>query len=339
LQEKLKTSFSQLQEQITSTVSRVFDDFNASREKTHSNLISGMDKKFKEINRSFTQFGKDKVAIQLEKTVTDLDVTLIDFFDMTQTSVSEAVAKKKENFDELSSAISGQFKEIQKGQEKNIETTLYDVKNALRSKQSELLTAVAGIAPAADDHIETNQSRINEIKSETSQTRSSDFEDLRKQISGIERDGLTTLQNIIQSTHQQLDENVKTSEEATKNLVEGLEDQHKRTIANYRIEATQEFNKQLSGINSYRDTLKDKFEAFFDGQQKSFEQIIDANRDHHESLDDNRRNLEIKLEESNRGIESAIDSIKVNIEANTKNVSTSIKNALKNVNESITSLR
>lgn len=339
LQEKLKATFNQLQEQIFSTVSRVFEDFNATREKTYSSLISAMDKKFKEINRSFSQFGKDKVATQLEKTVTELDVTLLDFFDMTQKSVTDTVAKKKENFDALSASISNQFKEIQKGQEKNIDTTLYDVKNALRNKQSELLTAVAGIAPAADDHIETNQARINEIKSEISRTRSSDFEDLGKQISGIERDGMTALQNIVQSTHQKLDENVRVSEEATKNLVEGLEDQHKSTIANYRTEASQEFNKQLTDIEAYRENLKEKFEAFFDGQQKSFNQITSANRDHRESLDDKRRNLEIKLEESNRGIEAAIDSIKVNIDANTQNVSSSIKNVIKNVNETISDLR
>ncbi|MFX0174528.1 MAG: hypothetical protein ACFE9L_21835, partial [Candidatus Hodarchaeota archaeon] len=300
LQEKLRISFSQLQERIISDVSNVFNDFEAIREKTSSSLVSALDNRFNGLTRSFNAFGKDKVISQIEKTTADLNAFLSEFFDSIKKSVGQSVNTKDGTFNQLQNTLNDQFKEIQTGQEKNIETTLTDIKKAFRSKQSELITLVSNIVPAADDHIDSHRSQIESIKSEMTRARSSEVEDIRKQITGVERDGLTAIQNIIQSTQHKLDENVRESEEAAKELVLGLKDQHKESISKFRATSSQEFDKHLSDINIYQENLKDKFNAFFNGQQASLDQFIDENKTRRESIDDHRRQFDIKLEELNR---------------------------------------
>jgi hypothetical protein len=339
LQEKLKISFTQLQERIISDVSHVFNDFDATREKTSSSLISAIDNRFNGITRSFNSFGKDKVISQIENTVADLDVALSDFFDTTKKGVLQSIVGKDNTWNELHSALNDQFKEIQAGQEKNIETTLTDIRNAFRSKQSELITLVANIVPAADDHIESNRSQIEEIKSDMSRSRSTEVADIKKQITGIERDGLTAIQNIIQSTQHKLDENVRESEEAAKELVIGLEDQHKESLGKFRANSSQEFDKHLSDLNNYQENLKEKFTAFFDGQQTTLDQFIDDNRTRRESIDNHRRQLDIKLEELNRGIGSATETVSTNINTNTQNVNSSVKQIISIVDDTLKTIK
>ncbi|MFX0052324.1 MAG: hypothetical protein ACFE8U_13655, partial [Candidatus Hermodarchaeota archaeon] len=300
LQEKLRISFSQLQERIISDVSSVFSDFDETREKTSTSLVSALENRFNGLTRSFNAFGKDKVISQIEKTTASLDSILSDSFDSIKKSVGQSVTRKDDTFNQLQNALNDQFKEIQVGQEKNIETTLTDIKKAFRSKQSELITLISNIVPAADDHIDSHRSQIEDIKSEMTRIRSSEVEDIRKQITGIERDGLTGIQNIIQSTQHKLDENVRESEEAAKELVLGLKDQHKESISKFRTISSQEFDKHHSDINNYRENLIDKFNAFFDSQQASLDQFIDENKTRRESIDDHRRQFDIKLEELNR---------------------------------------
>ncbi|MFX0184578.1 MAG: hypothetical protein ACFE95_15970 [Candidatus Hodarchaeota archaeon] len=339
LQEKLRISFTQLQERIISDVSQVFNDFDATREKTSSSLISSLDNRFNGINRSFISFGKDKVVSQIEKTVTDLDIALSEFFDTTKKGVLESIVLKDNTWNDLHNTLNDQFKEIQAGQEKNIETTLTDIKNAFRSKQSELITLVANIVPAADDHIESNRSQIEEIKSEMSRTRSTEVTDIKKQITGIERDGLTAIQNIIQSTQHKLDENVRESEEAAKELVIGLEDQHKESLGKFRANSSQEIDKHLSDLNNYRENLKEKFTTFFNGQQASLDQFIDDNKTRHESIDDHRRQLDIKLEELNRGIGTVTETVSTNINTNANNVISSIKQIITTVDDAVKTIK
>ena len=86
------------------------------------------------------------------------------FFDESKTGLSQTLATHQGTLGELQENISQLFKEIQKGQEKNIEITLVDVRKALLAKQSELITAVASIEPSADTAVENKPASNNDTR-------------------------------------------------------------------------------------------------------------------------------------------------------------------------------
>ncbi len=328
----------QLEDQLSSISSQVSDEYKKSRESTYSNLMNAVEDRFNAINTSLDQY-KETTSTKLEKTSTDLDVSLMNFFDTTQTTVSDTVDKNNVTLDQLGTSVNESFRTLQSGQEKNIETTLTDIRNTLRMKQSELITAISSISPAAEDHIESNREFAEEKKAEVTRTSSTAFEDLRKQVTNIEQDGLSAIQSIVQNTHHQLDQNVKDSEQRTKELIEGLEDEHKSSIARYRSNATQELNRNTEMLDEYRNTLQEKFTSFFDNQQQSLDSFIDVNRSRREAVDDQRRNLDIKFEELGNTIDTATETLSTNINTNTGNVTTSVKNILRDVDDIIKTMK
>ncbi len=328
----------QLEEQLSSISSQVSDEYKKSRESTYSNLMNAVEDRFSAINTSLDQY-KETTSTKLEKTSTDLDVSLMNFFDTTQTTVSETVDKNNGTLDQLGSSTNESFRTLQSGQEKNVETTLTDIRNTLRMKQSELITAISSISPAAEDHIESNREFAEVKKTEVAQSSSAAFEDLRKQVTNIEQDGLSAIQGIVQNTHHKLDENVKDSEQRTKELIEGLEDEHKSSIARYRSSATQELIRNTEMLDEYRNTLQEKFTSFFDNQQQSLDSFIEVNRSRHEAVDDQRRNLDIKFEELGNTIDTATETLSTNITTNTGNVTTSVKNILRDVDDIIKTMK
>ena len=328
----------QLEQQFSAVFSQVSEGYKKSREKTYSSLMNAVEDRFSEITSSLDQY-TNTTALSLEKTATDLDVSLMDFFDTTQSSISETVDKNSVTLDQLKNEVNESLRTLQSGQEKNIETTLTDVRNTLRTKQSELITTISSISPAAEDHVESNREYIEEKKSEVSRTSSAAFDDLRKQITAIEQDGMTAIQSIVGETHHKLDENVKASEQRSKELIEGLEDEHKSSIAKFRASATQELNKNSEILNDYRSNLQEKFTRFFDDQQQSLDLFIDANRTRREAADDQRRNLDIKFEELETSIDTATETLSTNVNTNTGNVTTSVKQILKDVDDVVKTIK
>ena len=328
----------QLEEQLSSISSQISDEYKKSHESTYSNLMSAVEDRFNAINTSLDQY-KEATSTKLEKTTTDLDISLMNFFDTAQSTVSDTVVKNDATLDQLGTSVNESFRALQSGQEKNIETTLTDIRNTLRMKQSELITAISSISPAAEDHIESNREFAEEKKTEVTQSSSAAFADLRKQVTNIEQDGLSTIQGIVQDTHHRLDENVKDSEQRTKELIEGLEDKHKSSIARFRSGATQEINKNVEMLDQYSSTLEEKFNSFFDNQQQSLDSFIEANRSRREVVDDQRRNLDIKFEELGTSIDTATETLNNNINTNTGNVTTSVKNILKDVDDVLKTMK
>ncbi len=328
----------QFEQQLASTFTQLALKSKKTREGTYTSLTNVMSDRFSEIDTSLNQY-QDKTKEVLDKTAMDLEVSLMNFFDNTQNNITSGVGKNDANLDQLVSTINDSFKQLQTGQDKNIETTLTDIKNTLRLKQSELITAISSIAPAAEDHIETNRSFIDERKKEVSSTSTAAFNDLRNHISSIEQDGMTAIQSIVSGTNQKLDANIKSSEESTKALIEGLEDKHKNAIAKYRANATQEINKNQETLDSYRTTLEEKFTQFFDNQQGSLDLFLDDSRNRRETIDDLRRNMDIKFEELTTGMDTATETLNVNIDTNTQNVSKNIKQIIKNVDDVIKTLK
>lgn len=327
-----------LEEQLSEVLSQVSSKYAKSRESTFSNLTDTLEKRFSLINSSFKQY-QETTNNRFEKISTDLEVSLMDFFDHTQRNISETVNKNSGTLDQLGNTVNESFKTLQTGQEKNIETTLTDVRNTLRTKQSELITTISSISPASDEHVESHKEYIEERKAEVSRTSSAAFNELRKQITAIEQDGLSTIKRIVRDTHDSLDENVKSSEQSTMELIEGLEDKHKGSISKFRVKSTQELNNNLEMLEEYRGTLEEKFTKFFDDQQHNLESFIEENRARREAVDDQRRDLDIKLEELNSSLDTATETLSMNINTNTENVSTSIKQILRDIDDVIKAMK
>ena len=334
----LKNGFRQLEEQILSSLSRISSDFDTKRERTAETLTKAFNSWSTSVDSSFSQFGS-RTKKKLEETTRDLNVSLMDFFDKSQTSLSETLAQHSGTLGELQDSISDLFKTIQEGQEKNIETTLVDMRAALNTKQSELIMTVSSIEPAADGAIEASKDGIETKNDEFKRSSTAAFDDLRKQIRTIEQDGTLAIQNIVSVTHDKLDEGVKTSGESTKALVLGLEDEHKDAVRSYRTNTVQKLDSHQSTLDSYRGTLKDKFSEFFADNQKISDHYTGQLRLDREQLDEERRKVDVNFEEAQNNIESSISNLTSSVGTNTKNSLAAAKEITKATKNIVKALR
>jgi len=327
-----------LEDQLSGVISQVSDEYKQTRESTYSSLMNTVEDRFSAIDSSLEEF-KANTSTKFDETASDLDVSMMNFFDNTEIIVSDTIDKNASTLDQLENTVNESFRTLQSGQEKNIETTLTDIRSNLRNKQSELITTISSISPAAEDHIESNREYIEEKKSEVTRTSRAAFDDLRKQITAIKQDGMSAIQSILGETNHKFDENVKASEQSTKDLIEGLEDEHKSSVAKFRANAAQELNTNLEMIDKYRDNLQEKFTRFFEDQQKSLNSFIEVNRNRRDGVDDQRRNIDIKFEELNTNIDTASETLTMNVTTNTENVITSVKTILKDTDDMIKSIK
>ncbi|MHA1543307.1 MAG: hypothetical protein ACTSQH_10060, partial [Candidatus Hodarchaeales archaeon] len=281
----------------------------------------------------------NKTKSKLEETTADLNGSLMKFFDESKTGLSQTLATHQGTLGELQENIGHLFKEIQKGQEKNIEITLVDVRKALLAKQSELITAIASIEPTADAAVETHREIIETKNSSIKKSSTTAFDDLRKQIRSLEQDGTLSIQNIVTETGNRLDDAVKESEESTKNLVEGLEDQHKNSLTSYKETVSREFNNQQESLDSYRNSLKERFTTFFSDVQTTTDRFNDQIRNESEFLDDQRRKVDVKFEEVQANVNTTIETLSTSVSANTQNISDATKQITKTTKDIVKSKR
>jgi len=320
----MKSGFRQLEEQILASLSRVSADFNKKRERTAETFSATFDKWDNNVTSSISNFGK-RTKSKLEETTADLNDSLMEFFDESKIGLSETLSTHQGTLGELQDNIGQLFKEIQRGQEKNIEITLVDVRKALLAKQSELITTIASIEPSAEVVVHLSREIVETKNSDIKKSSTAAFDDLRKQIRSIEQDGTLSIQNIVTETGNRLDDAVKESEESTTNLVEGLEDEHKNSLASYRENMTKEYNNQQDSLENYRSALKEKFTAFFNEVQETSDHFNNQISSERELLDDQRRQTEVKFEEVNAGLDTAIETLSSSVSANTQNISKSTK--------------
>ncbi|MHA1975436.1 MAG: hypothetical protein ACW98F_12585 [Candidatus Hodarchaeales archaeon] len=323
-EKSLKSGFRQLEDQILSSLTRVSSDFNKKRIRTSETLTKVFENWYTNIDSSFDQFGV-KTKSKLNDTTSDLNGSIQDFFKKSQNGMKDVLDRHEKTLGDLQEGISQQFKEIQAGQEKNIEITLTDVKQNLKSKQSELLTTISSIAPAADTVVEANQKIIRKKQSEIKSSNTAAFDDLRKQIRRIEQDGLVAIQNIVSTTNDKLDQAVKESEESSKVLVEGLEEEHKNLLAKFRTETSQKLNDQQDTLKKYSSSLQGRLDEFFTEVQRTPDQFIDKTRNEREFFDDHRRKMDVKFEEVTNSFDSSVDTLTNNVSTNSENIKTSVK--------------
>ncbi|MHA1945062.1 MAG: hypothetical protein ACXAC6_05300 [Candidatus Hodarchaeales archaeon] len=334
----MKSGFKQLEEQILTSLSRVSADFNKKRERTTETLTTAFEKWDKNINNSISGFGT-KTKSKLEETTVDLNGSLMKFFDESKTGLSQTLATHQGTLGELQEKISQLFREIQKGQEKNIEITLVDVRKALLAKQSELITAIASIEPTADAAVETHREIVETKNSSVKKSSTTAFDNLRKQIRSLEQDGTLSIQNIITETGNRLDDAVKESEESTKKLVQGLEDQHKNSLSSYKEISSREFKNQQESIDNYRNSLKERFTTFFSDVQTSTDRFTNQIRNESEFLDDRRDEVDEKFEEVQANVNAAIETLSKSVSTNTQKISDATKQITKTTKDIVKSKR
>ncbi len=334
----LKQGFRQLEEQIISSLSRVSSDYNKKRSRTSETLTKVFENWYTNINSSFDHFGT-KTKSRLDNTTSALNGSMLDFFKKSQQGMKDVLVKHENTLGDLQSGISLQFKEIQAGQEKNIEITLTDIRQNLKTKQSELLSTISSIAPTADTAVETNKEIINRKKSEMKSSSSSVFDNVRKQIRNIEHDGLVSLQNITSTTNERLDQVVKESEESSKALVEGLESEHKNSLLQFKSDTNERLDNHQNTLKEYSSSIKDRIELFFDETQQYSNQFMEKLRDEKEAFDDQRRKSSVKFEEAQTSIDTSVVSLQDSITSSSSNVKTSVKTITSTIKSIIKDLK
>jgi len=320
----MKSGFKQLEEQILTSLSRVSADFNKKRQRTAETFSATFDKWDNNVNNSITSFGK-RTKSKLEETTADLNDSLKKFFDESKTGLNQTLSTHQGTLGELQDNIGQLFKDIQRGQEKNIEITLVDVRKSLLAKQSELISTIASIEPSAETVVEKSRENVETKNSAIKNSSTSAFDDLRKQIRSIEQDGNLSIQTIVNETGNRLDDAVKESEESTTNLVEGLEDEHKNALASYRENITKEYNNQQDSLENSRSSLKEKIITFFNEVQETTDHFNNQISSGRELLDDQRRQTDVKFEEVHASLDTAVETLSNSVTTNTQNISTSTK--------------
>jgi hypothetical protein len=334
----MKSGFKQLEEQILTSLSRVSADFNKKRERTSETLTKAFEKWDNNINSSLAGFGT-KTKSKLEETTADLNDSISNFFDVSKTGLNKTLSTHQGTLGELQDGISQLFREIQKGQEKNIEITLVDVRKALLAKQSELITAIASIEPSAETVVETNREVVEAKNISIKKSSTAAFDDLRKQMRTIEQDGTLSIQNIVTETGNRLDDAVKKSEEETKNLVEGLEDEHKNSLASYRENINKEYTNQQDSLEDYRNSLKEKISSFFNEVQETADQFDQQIRSERELLDDQRRQVDVKFEEVLTKLDTDVETLSSSVSTSTQNISSATKHITNTTKDIVKTLK
>jgi hypothetical protein len=320
----MKNGFKQLENQILGSLSRISTDFNKKRAATTETFTKTFEDWSTGIDTSLAQFGS-KTKSKLQETTSDLNTSLMSFFDNSQKGLSDTLSKHSGTLGDLQESINQLFRQIQAGQEKNIEITLVDVQKALMSKQSELITTVASIDPSAGTVVDNQRENIKTKNQEIKIASSTAFDDLKNQMNSIAQDGIASIQNIVRETRDNLDRAIKSSEDSSQSLVDRIERDHKDSIHQYRTNVGQKFDNQANYIDQFRSSLKERFEEFFSESQRTSDSIITQLEDDANSLTDSRRSMGIKVDGVKDSVSSSTNSLKTNIEENTKKISGSVK--------------
>jgi len=201
----------QSEEDLSETLSEVSTKFENSREDSYSSLSKAVKERFDAITNYVDQLGNilDK---KLENNNADLDVALLKFHNTTGQHMEETINKNTAKMTQFRKNIVESFDTLQNGQTENIEKTIKDLRNILRSKQSDLITTISSLEPIAEEHIEAYRLTVDEKNEETNQLSVAAFNDLRREIDALQQNSLETIKNVVETTHQQLDDNVKSSD-------------------------------------------------------------------------------------------------------------------------------
>ncbi|MFX0051558.1 MAG: hypothetical protein ACFE8U_09735 [Candidatus Hermodarchaeota archaeon] len=309
----------QAEENLSEVFSEVSMEYENSRNNSFSKLSEAVKERYGAITNYVDQLGStlDK---KMERTTTDLDAVLLKFHDTTGKHIEEAISNNNSTLTNFQNKIIESFNVLQDGQAENIKKAIIDLQEILKSKQNDLVTAISLLKPMVDEHTETHQLAIDTRNEEFNQVSMTAFNDLKSEIDTFKENSLQTIIDSVETTHHQLDDNVKSSEEKVQNLIKGLEKEHESQIEEFRSKINQEANQKQQMLTDYRSTLTDKLTKFFEGQSHTLDHFIDESLTKKETVNTIRKNLENKINEVNSHIDSATGKVQDNLYLHTQNI-------------------
>ncbi|MFX0183129.1 MAG: hypothetical protein ACFE95_08625 [Candidatus Hodarchaeota archaeon] len=327
----------QAEEDLSEVFSEVSMKYENSRKNSYSKLSKAVEERYGAITNYVNHLGStlDK---KMKDTTTDLDVKLLKFHDTAGKHIKEAINKNSSTLTQFRNNIVESFDTFQDGQDENIKKTVKDLQNILKSKQNDLVTAISSLEPMADEHIETHRLTIDEKNEEINQVSMAAFNELKSEIDRFQQNNLQTITDIVKTTHHQLDDNVKSSEEKVRNLVEGLAEEHESQIDEFRSKVNQEANQKQEMLTDYRNTLTDKLTKFFEGQSHTLDRFIDESLTKKETVNTIRKNLDNRISEVNSHIDSATGKVQDNLYLHTQNIINSANQVISYIDDLLKSL-
>lgn len=327
----------QAEEDLSEVFTEVSTEYENSRKNSFSSLSEAVNERYGAITNYVDQLGStlDK---KMKQTTTDLDVALLKFHDTTGKRVKEAIDENNSTLVQFQNSVVNSFNTLQTGQADNIEKTVIDLQNVLKSKENDLVTAISSLEPMADEHIETHQLTIDEKNEESNQVSMTAFNELKNEMVSLEQNNLQTINDIVDTTRNQLDTNIKSSEEKVQNLVGGLEEEHRSQINEFRSKVNQEASQKQQMLSDYRNSLTDKLTKFFDGQYETIDRFVDESLTKKETVNNIRNNLDNKIVEVSSHIDSATGKIQDNLYLHTQNIINSVNQVVSFIDDLLNSL-
>jgi hypothetical protein len=326
------------EEYLPEILKKVSDEYELSRQNTLTDLSKTVKDRYGAISEYVDQFDTTLDA-KMKKLVTDLDVYLINFSKTIDQHIEKSIHSNNSTLDQLRSDIVESFDTLEQGQHKNLENSFHDLKNILRSEQTELIAAVSSLEPLVEEHTANHRLTMDKKLEEHSKKRNTTLNDREKKIRTLEDDSKSILRNITEKSQDQLDENLKGSEGKIISLVDGLGDEHKNEVTKFRSQVNQEINAKQKMLDEYLGTLNEKFIKFFDDQLQTLDHFIKDSRSKRDTVDTVRKNLDNKIEEVNSYIESATATLHDNFNINSQAIVASANQVVRSIDELIKTLR
>jgi hypothetical protein len=328
----------QTEEYLPEVLEKVSDEYEISRKNTFTDLSKTVKERYGTINKYIDQFDKT-LDTKMKKLVADLDIYLINFSKIIEQHTEDSIDNNISTLDQFRKNIVESFNVLEDGQDKNLQKSFHDLQNILRSEQTELITAISSLESMAEEHADKHGLAIDEKKEKSSKIRDTTFNDREKEIRTLEKDAKGIIRNIIETSHHELDENVKGSDGRIEGLVDGLGDEHKNKVSEFRSKASQEIDHKQHMLDDYISTLNDRFITFFDEQLQTLEHFISDSRSKRKTVDTIRDNLDNKIEEVNSYIESATATLHDNFNINSQAIVTSANQVVRSIDELLKTLK
>ena len=191
----------------------------------------------------------------------------------------------------------------------------------------------------SEEHSNKHLLAIDEKKEESSKIRDTAFNEREMEIRTLENDTKSMIRNTIETSHHELKENVKRTDDRIKDLVDDLRDEHTNKVSEFKSKASQEIDHKQQMLDDYISTLNDKFIKFFDEQLHTLDHFISDSRSKRKTVDTIRNNLENKIEEVNSYIESATATLHDNFNINSQAIVASANQVVRSIDELLKTLK
>jgi hypothetical protein len=328
----------QTEEYLSQLFSSVSTEYEKSRKVTKTSLSNSVKEHLGAITDYVAQFDNN-LDNKLEKTTNDLNIALKDFHESTEVNTKENITKNNATLTQFKNNTVEIFDSLQNEQNINIEQTLSNLQNILQSKQSDMITSLNTLKTKTEQQFAPQRFIIKENKTESVRTGASAMNEINKEIETFQLDRTDKIKEIIEKTHHELDQFVKSSEEKVQRLTEGLEDNHKNKIVEFKSKASQEITEKQQLLSDYINSLEVKFTNFFEEQHQNLDQFISKSRSQKGTIDSIRNSLENRIEEVSSHIDSDTEKLQNNFTVNIQAIITSTNSVIQSLDDLVKQLK